>query len=281
MLLWAKNPERFIRDIFIALGIWAKPGIPEIKKGEIAVGIGIGPFESQENTYLSIVRRIKAMKHVIVRDKISEEWLQEWKANNFSTGTDICFYPELWDISPATNKKSNRKIGIVLRDWTHNKNGLELQHQIFRATPLLMKQGYEVYYILLSTRDVVWKKKLKKERQKFLQWNPYKQNIEDFMNELKGFDLIVTSRYHGAVFSAILNIPFISICIEPKLTTLSKLFPNSCKLWHSPFKPDELLSATNEIFNLYSTFKNRLIQDLVVQENKAQDMINHFFELTR
>ena len=54
--------------------------------------------------------------------------------------------------------------------------------------------------------------------------DPNNDNINDFIAKHYNFDLVITARFHGAVFASLIGKPFITIGIEPKLEMISIWF---------------------------------------------------------
>lgn len=54
------------------------------------------------------------------------------------------------------------------------------------------------------------------------------RSVDDFLGQLSCVDYFVTCRFHGVVFSHLLNVPVLAIAHHPKITTLMEDFNLSC-----------------------------------------------------
>jgi len=135
-----------------------------------------------------------------------------------------------------------------------------------------------VQFIVFSDlRDNDWLNTLKLINEDILVWNPDIDRIENFMDKLNNFDLFISARFHGVIFSTLLNKPAISIAIEPKLELVKE---NAvCKVWH-PMNDnkEQLLSFVND-YN--AGYEKSVIdcQNLVAEKSKLySDMLDFAFK---
>ncbi|MGI9887706.1 polysaccharide pyruvyl transferase family protein [Vibrio chagasii] len=173
------------------------------------VGVGIGPFED-ESKLEQLKGHFENYDSFFVRDKVSERYALKLGIDRVQRYTDICFSEDYNNILKKRNKVS--KIAVILRDWPHSNSN-------FTASVLNEKLSNEdgIEYIILGN-DLTLEKELKSLGLKFKSYDPNKEDFLDFIKYLNNFDLIVTSRYHGAIYSVLLEIPCIALSIEPKLS---------------------------------------------------------------
>jgi len=273
-----KNPIVFIKKIkkkFFKRN--SKKSINMIKTS--ALGIGVGPFlpQADKNVELNTKQLFLKMGFVGVRDSYSFNKCNKWGLNNVKQYADLCYLMN--DEFIFDSKKSStevKKIGIVVRDWNHTKEGAAYYEQIIPLMEKLRQNEYKVNILLFSQkRDIYWLKKLKGIESVII-WDPDKDTIKKFLKILDSFDLFITARYHGAVFSTLLGKPFISIGVEQKLDMVSDLYQNGSKKWNYPFQINECLSYVNDIDKNYIIMKENIISNTKIQTKLAQTMIKDF-----
>ncbi|KEQ28925.1 hypothetical protein N180_15360 [Pedobacter antarcticus 4BY] len=239
-----------------------------------SLGIGLGPFDNGDDSKKMYAKNFcKEAYWLSVRDRKSSSYLEDWGIENSFFGADICFLPDIFEL-PKAKSVGVKKIGIVVRDWDKNENSYK--DQIFRSLKDLRKE-YDVTFIVFSKfSDVSWVETLEQKGERFICWNPNKENISDFLNVLNEFDLFITARYHGFIFASLLNIPSICIDIEPKLSLAHETFKSSSFLWSSPFKAESLIGSVNEIELNHSQIKKQLVIDVDRQVELSVKMFEEF-----
>lgn len=242
---------------------------------KMAFGIGVGPFLEGANPIVE--KQTKAlfqrMAFVAVRDKYSFQKCKEWGVKNFDIYSDLCFNMEHEDFFPKEPKQKLDKIGVVVRDWDKTKKGDSYRLGLLESVRLLREEGKEVQFIIFAKdKDNKWMNALKKENEKFLLWNPEIYSIDKFFSLLSYFDLFVTARYHGAIFSAMLGKPFITIEIEQKLSMISEVFSDSSFNWSYPFQPNDLLKNIENIESNYVAFSSNVVKEALNQRKLAKKM---------
>ncbi len=251
-------------------------------KNIAAMGIGVGPF--LEGSDLLAEKNAKEifsqMSYVAVRDTYSLFKMREWKINQVKAYADICY---LMDNTQYTFQKHTqvKKIGIVVRDWNNTAEGEAYYESIIPLVQKLEEQKYEVTLIIFAKKsDKFWNSN-KKHFAKVLEWEPNTNTIEDFMKQLSFFDLILTARYHGAVFSTLLNIPFISIVVEQKLELISEIYKDSCEKWEYPFNINDCMEKIDRVNKNYSEIISNVHTTTIGQRKKATDMFNDFIDFCK
>jgi len=246
-----------------------------------AIGIGVGPFLPNAAKHVeSNTKQLFSKMHFIgVRDIYSFEKCKKWGLPNVKQYADLCYLMDD-EVKLQNQKKSNKikKIGIIVRDWNQTEEGAAYYDKILPLLDKLKSNGYEINILLFSQkRDIFWLKKLK-HIDNIVIWDPDKDTILDFLQILDTFDLFITARYHGAVFSTLLGKPFISICVEQKLEMISDIYQNSSKKWLYPFNEEQCISYVKEIDINYNEYKNNIYNITKKQRTLAQEMIKDFIE---
>ena len=244
-----------------------------------ALGIGIGPLRSDSMHYNSTRKLFKKMDFVATRDEISQKFCDEWGLVNAELFNDICYWEPFYSsvITPMKAKRHVEKIAIVVRDWPHNERGMSYYDSILRVFNLLLKRGYKPTFCLFKgDKEPYWVQKFKAADIKYLTWNPDKQTVSFFCDQLAEFDLFISARFHGAVFATLLERPVICIDIEPKLSLASKSLGTSNLIWKYPFKDYECLSLIDEVNENYKTYLDNAVTVKVQQTKTAYKMVNTF-----
>lgn len=224
---------------------------------KIALGIGVGPFElplAGEQT----VELLRQMELVWVRDPTSEKFCRNHNIPNLVNASDLCFTPAFSQIAQplghrATPHDRPRRIGIVLRDWP-SLDAHFFQRQVALARKL-RACGHQVRFLSLSMQDNRYMTKMRELRERVIVWDATSGTLEEFWHTIAEQDLVLTSRFHGAIFALLSRTPFISIEIEPKLKNLRFMVPElgayaitpSTNVDNMYLKVDELLAKKQSL----------------------------------
>lgn len=244
---------------------------------KIMLGLGFGPFHLQNAQYDQAIIDVKNTDVVCVRDSKSFDFVSTHKASAFH-GTDICFAKGVVNnsIDNSSDKVSN--IGVIIRDWNYGTEEDDYKSNLLEAVSLLRASDYQVQFIVFSDlRDSDWLNTLKSINEDILVWNPDIDTIENFMDTLSSFDLFISARFHGVIFSTLLNKPAISIAIEPKLELVKE---NAvCKVWHPMNDNKEKLVNFVDEYN--AEYEKSVIdcQNLVAEKSKLYtEMLDFAFK---
>ena len=90
--------------------------------------------------------------------------------------------------------------------------------------------------------------------------------FENFYIRLSQFDLVITARFHGAVFASMMNIPFITIEVEQKLRMIAENYSGGAYVWTSKFDLNELNEHVSSIESAYVSHKE--VVERVSRENR-------------
>ena len=245
----------------------------------IAIGVGLGPFNRFGHS-LEMKLFLKKFKIVFVRDKFSLNFCKNINDVNVEMYPDICYSSYFLNLiddnkNNILNRSDKKRIGIVVRDWNQAIEGNKYLDNVFNVANELSK-NYEVEFFLFGgEKDFFSFEKLKKTNYTYHSWDINKTEINDYFNILSSFDLIITSRFHAAVFANILLLPIICIDIDQKLN----LFVSSIKtknyayIWKSPFLEKDCLDIVDLIFNdAYD--KDFLLNEVNKRITKSDKMFN-------
>jgi len=191
-----------------------------IQSKKIALGLGIGPFDT-DNYKTFIPEQLKDFSKVYLRDSYSAEICNELSISN-RLAADLCFSSDFKKRYPFEHDRIDspkRKIGIVLRSWNHDEKGDLINLKMFNWIQENSDLEIEIF-IFAKTEDIKVTKKMSQLNVKINVWEPKISDFNTYLESLSLMDVIITSRYHAAVFGAIFKIPTICLGIDPKLKHL-------------------------------------------------------------
>lgn len=257
-LLWSKIKNRIF-------------GLQSYKYDKLAMlGIGIGPFFIKNSYYDSVISLLKKSDLISVRDKLSTSLCRE-NSISFIDGSDLVYSipNSFWlEFKKQNETKVNIKnIGIIIRDWEHSKE----QASFIYKMNFFLNTKYKIqFFSFYKRQDVKCIQYLTDSGfgNSITIWDPENMSFHSIISMLSKNDLLITARYHGAIVASVLNIPFISIGIEPKLTMVADLFKMPC--WNYPYKFDDCLYQINDLDLNY----NQKINSIKLQVEKEIDKNN-------
>jgi len=248
-----KNPER-IRGVVKRLLL--KKSI-DISKPCVGLGLGFGPFQSDEEANRLIHKKLgNECKLLFVRDNASYSYVKQSKYDSTLT-TDLCFDKNIFEFLPSIKKRQSiKKVGILLRDWADNDIESINSEKIDKIVDFFNSKSIEVVFLSFSCQhDINWRKLLQKKKCNNFLWDPNKMTIFDFLTVFNTFDVMISSRYHGLIFSTLLEIPFIGVSIEPKIDNYVNNTFFQKFTWHKPFEVENLFATFNLFEENYSKAK--------------------------
>ncbi|EPI2683607.1 polysaccharide pyruvyl transferase family protein [Vibrio cholerae] len=200
-----KKPEYIFKKIL------SKKTLPIKSKNDIYLAVGLGPFQERSKILKDAQVQMASSKFVSVRDETSLSFLKEAHIDAIKT-VDLCFSKNLSEFIKV--KTGFSKIGIILRDWDFYDSEYcieKLKNQIDR-----LKLSYDVEIVSFGV-DKNLKRRCTEYGYSLTSWDPEVSSINEFISKLASFDLIISSRYHGVIYSILLEIPVVALPIEPKL----------------------------------------------------------------
>ena len=249
-----------------------------------AVGIGVGPFEINSMQEKYAKESILGMDHVSVRDATSLRLLEEWGVRDALVGADLCYQDEALfrlisaKCEPSSSKMpGENKIGIVLRDWPHSDTGPRCLAAARKLFFLLKKLGKSVSLISFCPES---RSRFLKDffdgQQSCLCWDPREESLGNFFSELSRFDVFLTARFHGAIFSALMGKPFICIELEQKLSIVAKELGVETLVWKDPFRLDEALYMLDLVEGDYVRIRGTITERVEARRKLAATMVEDF-----
>jgi len=265
-LFHAKRPVAFGKRLLQIIVSRLRP--PKDKLRVAAIGVGLGPFV-ENSTALDRTKKIfRNLCYAAVRDIDSYDLGNKWGCENLRLRADLCYLPSLWRPYTSETRRSTiqspvQRICVIPRDWPHTYEGNAYVTPLLDVVEDLRSHGKKVDFVSFSERgDKSWADRLEAESEPLFVWNPEHDNIEGFLERLSTYDLIITARYHGAVFASILGKPVVCIEIEQKLALIANTLGNGAALWRYPFNPSDCLMHVSEIDDDYQ-HKVEMIAEIV------------------
>lgn len=256
------QPHLLISDLLTKLKLKNKKTELPLKSYEKThlLGVGFGPFfkgsrKDEAKRFLSTASTI------IVRDEFSKEFAETVSESSQEVIMlpDLCFINKYYDIQYVDKKISKpKKIGIILRDWTHDQSGSEYLNNVLEFEKTLADEGYKTEFILFSKRsDIICQQKLLCKKNVSI-YQAENTSIESYSKYLGGFDMFITSRFHGAVFASLLGIPFITVAVDQKLVLFSEKAGLNKFVWKPDFDTAELHSLFNVAVSDFKGLKDKV-----------------------
>jgi polysaccharide pyruvyl transferase WcaK-like protein len=202
------------------------------------LGLGVGTYTPSSKRLYADISELLDFKFLLVRDE--ESVMHANKLNvkcPILVSSDLAFMDRYWKPDDFP-KNQGRKIGFVLRDWIYDNNSyFSIIKEV--ADHLILNEIEVQFFSFDRFSDKAYL--LHFSSYGILSWDPHHQTAKSFLEKLNACSLVVTSRAHGAILPACLNIPAICLEIEPKLKHVAKLLKHSALLVSKPFDKDKLI----------------------------------------
>jgi polysaccharide pyruvyl transferase WcaK-like protein len=233
------------------------------------VGIGFGPFEGSDAYPLSVSDKIGKCDLVAVRDKWSHEFALANGHDHVTLAADMAFatlfrneiaahiskqkpadsHKTSANLNPKTIQRgvAGKRIAFILRDWKLGGGHDAHIEQSAEVAKQLSKQGALIEFIIFSRDPGLDRNKLGSIGT-VVQWDP-NQSEQSFVASLRHYDLIATSRFHGAVFGFLLDRPVIGICVDPKISLFMNQIEHPKMKWTAPYDTKGMLTLIDQHFS--------------------------------
>lgn len=221
-------------------------------KKRAAWGVGVGPFEPNFIKEKEVALRYKSYDNLGVRDQASLNWCKEKSIPAYEM-PDLCFsLPLLQQFREARppNPSEIKKIYVVLRKWPYRNYGADYL-KILKSSVLKLQgnRKFEVTLVSFSPGDDDIFSDINCQR---LAWEPNGMTIPEFCHKLGQADVIVSSRFHGVVFSILLGIPFVAIDVERKLVEAQKKYNKAGVIFRPRNTNEKLEDSLDVLLDNYS-----------------------------
>lgn len=237
------------------------------------IGVGVGPFSKTDSAVENKTADLfKKSDFVSVRDVFAFNKCKDWGVTNVSQSPDLCY---IMDVSAYSNKSNSIKnIAVIVRDWNHT--GADKYYtQVSKFVEEYRRLGYHVQYISLDKKmDIYWMKFFKDKNEDYIQWDSDIMTFDNFYKKLSGFELVITARFHGAIFASMMGIPFITIEVEQKLRMVAENYKAGAYVWDNNFELYQLQNHITAIESNYEQHKNVIQKNSLVFKNLVTQQYN-------
>lgn len=249
------------------------PGVRNYHGKSIYLGIGIGPFMNNLEAELNVRFIMNKASKVWFRDYSSMRKSIHWKnSSNFLFGADLCYTNRFITeyITPNIVASKKNKVALIHRSWPYGGRGNAYLSEIIKLVRKLKRDNVKVEIICLHKSDMSILPKVEELQElKIFEWDPL-MNKANFLRNLSSYSAIISSRYHGIVLGSLLNVPCISVNIEPKLEIVANQL--NIPLWKNP--EDDIYSIAKMI--LQEEISINCSEKIAKERRRAESMKNDF-----
>lgn len=205
------------------------------------VGVGFGPQEDSDSEKKSL-EMVNASSVITVRDKFSFEYLRSViSTKKVYQTSDLCYlhFREMCsriagERSRAQGKGSHKELqlGIILRDWKW-LNG-DFNSEVVDTVLSCIEGNWKAKVFVFSADEDQSIKKICDEKglESEVWLSDDNNSFEKYIRKLADCDRVISSRYHGLVFSALLGIPHLALSIDRKLSAHKYENQDLCSEWY-------------------------------------------------
>ncbi|HRY47649.1 MAG TPA: polysaccharide pyruvyl transferase family protein [Candidatus Paceibacterota bacterium] len=277
----ATSPKRLMERCRARYRLHLETGLPKI-----GVGLGFGPFV--DNTSEEQAARVLArqMRFLWVRDVNSERFCRNNGAGNLTRASDLCFLSAFQQQyihrRSASMKRVIPRVGIALRDWKFTGEGAMCITPYLQFAAMCRQRQIDVKFFVFSPkRDVEVTRQLIDANEEACHWTPDSISVMAFVEMLDACDVMVTSRFHAAVFSLLLGKPFVAVEIESKLKMVAELLGGWDVLVRLPVDPSCLFAKVKNIIDHLPEYCERARRTCFEQTQQADRARTEFDECMR
>ena len=205
--------------------------------------VGVGPvvgWGGQRST-AALFRRVE---QISVRDETSRDILRACHVDRARVVADPVFAREL---RPQLDPPVDRTLGIVVRRWSHPPDIRPALETLVRVAGRLRESGWQVVFILFQKDDrpgIV--ERLESSHHRVVVWDPEVESIETFVAALSRYKVLVTMRAHALILRSLMNLPCVSLRLEPKLEILARASGQERFVLDVNVSPEALIAAIEE-----------------------------------
>lgn len=232
----------------------------------IAVGVGVESYDNFGENLIRDMEQIGRLGEIYVRDNESALNLRRL-GRECQIGSDLAFLLKERFGKKRVERSKRKGIGAVLcagkpktsqiLEFLRNRNNVE------PVTLIFFDENYD--------RDLI--KEAHSKSLNVLVWRPREITIDQFIEQLAQFSLVISNRFHGALAAAMLDIPSIVLETDAKLKSASHILPNSVENFPLSGSIDDLHSRIDTIKSNDCFLSSQIELDINHQYMAAQRMI--------
>lgn len=245
-------------------------GVTRFKR-RVGLGIGVGTYTRSSNKFFFDINALSTFDMLLVRDKESVENARKYcSSERIYKFSDLAFLNKYW--LPGFDAPVERNaIGIILRDWEFDNN-VEV---IIQTAKELIAKGHKVKFFALDEDTDVDYIQMAKEIGPTFIWNPTLWTLDNYIHELSGCRLVVSSRAHGAIIPSCLGIPVCCVCIEPKLEKVVAMLKSAYAI-RKPYDKDLCLKTVERAISNQSEASRQIMLDASENTNEMMNGLETF-----
>lgn len=247
------------------------------------LGIGIGPF--LDGNELASRNVIDKNSFKSVRDINSVGYLNKWGIRDYVVGSDICFIRKSWIEEFSVHYKSANSgvenIGIVVRDFNYDLPGRTYLSGLLEFAERVSNENISVVFFAFSKlKDKNCIDLLQKKGLHVHVWDGNMNEFRGYLEKISSCDFLISARYHGVVFAAMLGLPSIGVALDPKISMLCNELGLGAGLWSDPFDVSALYTSFHEICARYESARVSLNVNTELLEQRSISMFSEFVRFT-
>jgi polysaccharide pyruvyl transferase WcaK-like protein len=200
----------------VLLDLWRR-GRPEAHC--FAYCVGVGPVAGWGGRR-GIAALFTRFDQISVRDEPSRDILRACHVRRVRVVSDP---PFAWPIRRGMTPAPDRTLGIVVRGWSHATNVWLALERLRQMSVRLRDCGWQVDFISFQKHyqpEVIAALEPRPER--VVVWDPDVQSIDAFVAGLSRYKVMITLRAHALILRSLMNLPCLSLRLEPKLEILAR-----------------------------------------------------------
>lgn len=192
----------------------------------VGLGVGVGTYSPGSPRVRHSLPILADFEALWVRDPQSVANLTRFSSVMDAAilqGSDLAFLTEYWlpPLDPSPHRPSRPRLGVVLRDWEGGTPTAKIESILAH-----LAGEYDITGFIFDANSDSQMQQLLKPYTTHI-WQPAAMSIADFAAKLGTQDVLLTSRAHGAICGACLNVPSVIVNIEPKLEQVHAMLPNA------------------------------------------------------
>ena len=242
------------------------------KPTRLAIGIGVGPFQSGNEE--DSKRVLSTMTAIWLRDEESTEYPKKWGLTNTFKGADICFTNGILSLPKIVEASDKQTIGVIFRGWEYSNYTTNYETSLLQSIERLRSSGREIK--LFSFCEPVDEKLISFFVENGFEvsvWNPDRTTIQDYLSQLSQCAYFLSARFHGIVIGAILGKPSIGIALDPKVKQIAKKLGLEDYVWESPFDSERLTALVADMDREYEVATQTVVAARMQEGIVADEMM--------
>jgi polysaccharide pyruvyl transferase WcaK-like protein len=205
--------------------------------------VGVGPVAGWGGRR-SMAALFRRFDHISVRDDTSADILRACDVPHARVVSDPVFTRH---VRHEPDPAPDRTLGIVVRGWSYAPDVWPALETLLRLSEHLRESGWQVVFISFQKHyqpEIV--ARLEARNQRVVVWDPDEQSLDAFVAHLSRYKVMITLRAHALILRSLMNLPCVSLRLEPKLEILARASGQERFVLDLDCSPATLLDAVLE-----------------------------------